>query len=177
MALLAVAPGDRAAPAEEPSLDASGLPAPAWQTDPALAEQWRRLTGRYIFQRACVDCHDWGPDRLSRAGWEGYLDGFPGNHEPGVAKLYRDLTAQFLPGDMVPNADQRTGALATFLLSAAPETAAAEPAEEAAPWDGLPRVGDPVPDFRLVDLAGRGHSPAAYRGKQRLVLVFSRAHW
>ncbi len=161
-------------------LDASGLPAPAWQTDPELAHQWRLLTGRYIYQRACVSCHEWGPEHLSRAGWEEYLAGFPAQHEPDVRRQYADLTAQFLPGKMVPDADQRTDALATFLLAAAPEAAASAAAGDGGagePWDGLPRVGEPVPDFRIVDLAGREHSPGTYRGSRHLVLVFSRAHW
>ncbi len=111
---------------------------------------------------------------MTRSEWKAYLEDFPGNHEPDVRKKYADLTAQFLPGKMVPNADQRTDALAAFLLSAAPAEDRAAPRE---PWDGLPGVGDPVPDFRLVDLAGREHSAAAYRGRKRLVLVFSRAHW
>ena len=45
----------------------------------------------------------------------------------------------------------------------------------AVPGPGLYNLRSP--DFRLVDLAGKEHSPATYRGHTRLVLVFSRAHW
>ena len=165
------------ASAEEAPRDASGLPAPAWQSDSALAERWRELTGRYIFQRACVDCHGFGPERLSRSEWETYLETFPAAHEPDVSRSYSDLTAQFLPGRMVPNDDQQTDALATFLLAAAPAIRVEGDAVAVTAWNGLPRVGDPVPNFRLVDLAGREHTPADYRGSRRLVLIFSRAHW
>jgi hypothetical protein len=158
--------------AEEPVLDASGLPAPAWQIDPQLAEKWRALTGKYIYQAACTTCHAWGPDHLDRNAWQSYLAEFPDVHEPDVRKEYADLTAQFTPGRMVPNLDQRTDALATFLLSDRdPEQSDQEP------WDGFPQVGDPAPDFEIVDLAGRRHNLADYRGKSKLVLVFSRAHW
>ncbi len=75
---------------------------------------------------------------------------------------------------MVPNRDQQADALTTFVLAEAPAQAGSEADE---PWEGLPRVGDPVPEFRIVDLDGREHSPDVYRGKQWLVLVFSRAHW
>ena len=70
--------------ADEPVLDASGLPVPAWQTDRALAAEWRELTGRFIYQRACTSCHGWGPDHLDRESWDSYLSEFPDNHEPDV---------------------------------------------------------------------------------------------
>lgn len=158
--------------ATEPVLDASGLPVPAWQTDPALATEWRELTGRYIFQRACTSCHSWGPDHFDRESWDIYLSEFPDNHEPDVKKEYGDLTAQFSPGKMVPNMDQRTDALTTFLLSSR-----VSDSSDAEPWDGFPKVGEVAPDFEIVDLAGMKHSLETYRGKKRLVLVFSRAQW
>jgi mono/diheme cytochrome c family protein len=161
------------APTERP-LDASGMPIPARQESPELAVEWRRFAGRYIFQRACTSCHGWGPAHFDPARWRSYLAEFPGNHEPDVREEYEDLTAQFSPGRMVPSLDQRTDALSSFLLAATP-TASAPDSDEA--WDGFPQVGDLAPDFSIVDLAGREHSPEAYRGKQRLVLVFSRAHW
>ena len=158
--------------ADEPVLDASGLPVPAWQTDRDLAMEWSKLTGRYIFQRACTSCHSWGPDHLDRQTWESYLSEFPDNHEPDVKRDFGDLTAQFTPGRMVPDMDQRTDALTTFLLSSPVSDAAGS-----GPWDGFPKVGELAPDFEIVDLAGRKHSLDVYRGKKRLVLVFSRAHW
>ena len=161
-----------ASAADEPVLDASGLPVPAWQTDRALAAEWRELTGRFIYQRACTSCHTWGPDHLDRERWDSYLSKFPDNHEPDVQKEYGDLTAQFTPGRMVPDMDQRADALTAFLLSShGSEFAGAEP------WDGFPKVGEPAPDFEIVDLEGRKHSLESYRGRKRLVLVFSRAHW
>jgi hypothetical protein len=157
---------------DDPVLDASGLPVPAWQTDSALATKWRGLAGRYVYQQACTSCHGWGPDHFDRPTWESYLSEFPDNHEPDVKRHYGDLTAQFTPGRMVPNMDQRTDALTTFLLS----SLASAPTEEE-PWDGFPKVGEAAPEFEIVDLMGRKHSLETYLGKKRLVLVFSRAHW
>jgi hypothetical protein len=39
------------------------------------------------------------------------------------------------------------------------------------------RVGEPPPNFRLPDAAGRPVSLADYRGKKPVVLVFYRGHW
>ncbi len=39
------------------------------------------------------------------------------------------------------------------------------------------RVGEPPPDFTLIDAAGRPMSLAEYRGKKPVVLVFYRGYW
>ena len=39
------------------------------------------------------------------------------------------------------------------------------------------RVGAPPPDFTLKDAAGRPVSPADYRGRKPVVLVFYRGYW
>ena len=39
------------------------------------------------------------------------------------------------------------------------------------------RVGEPAPDFTLLDAAGRPVSLADYRGKKPVVLVFYRGYW
>jgi hypothetical protein len=39
------------------------------------------------------------------------------------------------------------------------------------------RVGAPPPDFTLLDAAGRPVSPADYRGRKPVVLVFYRGYW
>ena len=82
-----------AALSQEPALDPSGLPAPAWYSDKELGLKWERLTGKYIFQRFCTECHSWGPQKFTRAEWSEYLESFPGNHAPPVSRTYSDLTA------------------------------------------------------------------------------------
>jgi hypothetical protein len=156
--------------------DPSGLRPPAWYEDSELGEKWNQLTGRYIFERSCTSCHKWGPDHWSRPDWETYLEGFPGNHEPDVAKAYSDLTAMFQPVKMVPNAAQRTSTLREFLLASAPDSTPPE-SERIAPYESLPKVGDSAPDFEIVDTEGHRHRVSEYKGKEQLVLVFSRAHW
>ena len=39
------------------------------------------------------------------------------------------------------------------------------------------RVGEPAPDFSLLDAAGRPVALADYRGKKPVVLVFYRGYW
>ena len=160
----------------EESLDPTGLPGPAWYTDPETAAVWKRLTGEYIYQRSCTSCHTWGPNRLTRAEWDEYLHGFPGNHEPDVGDTYEDLTAQFQPADSVPSRSQQHEALRAFLLEAAPSAPVPEGDRDAV-YEGFPAVGDPAPDFEIVDIEGHRHSLADYRGRKRLIVVFSRAHW
>lgn len=63
---------------------ADSIPPAAWQLDGELASKWKHLTGKYIFQVACVPCHNWGPEHLSRIQWERYLKDFPANHKPDV---------------------------------------------------------------------------------------------
>ncbi len=156
--------------------DPSGFQPPAWYDDPELGATWKRFTGRYIFERTCTSCHAWGPDYWSRAQWHEYLEGFPGNHEPPVSREYSDLTAMFRPANYVPNAAQLNDTLKEFLLSEAPESTGSA-AARLAPYKSLPKVGDPAPDFEIVDIEGHRHRVSEYRGKKQLVLVFSRAHW
>ena len=156
--------------------DPSGLQPPAWYGDPELGTTWKRFTGRYIFERTCTSCHVWGPKYWSRAQWQDYLEGFPENHEPAVSQDYSDLTAMFRPANYVPSGAQRNDTLREFLLSEAPDSTGSE-AERLAPYESLPKVGDPAPDFEIVDIGGHRHRISDYRGKKQLVLVFSRAHW
>jgi len=39
------------------------------------------------------------------------------------------------------------------------------------------RLGEPPPDFTLIDAAGRSTSLAAYRGRKPVILVFYRGYW
>ncbi len=181
--VLAVAPGSSgltlaAAAGEEAKeeKDPSGFQPPAWYSDPELGTTWTRFTGRYIFELTCTSCHTWGPDYWSRDQWQAYLGGFPGNHEPAVSRDYADLTAMFRPANYVPNATQLDDSLKEFLLSEAPESTGSE-VERLAPYKSLPKVGDPAPDFEIVDIEGHRHRISEYRGNKQLVLVFSRAHW
>ena len=156
--------------------DPTGFQPPAWYSQPELGTLWKRFTGRYIFQRTCTSCHQWGPDYWSRTQWQAYFEEFPERHEPPVSRDYADLTAMFRPADYVPDQAQRSNALREFLLWEAPERTGSE-LERLAPYDGLPKVGDPAPDFEIVDVEGHRHRVSEYRGKKQLVLVFSRAHW
>ena len=171
---LALAVSLRAGAAEEK--DPTGLQPPAWYNDPELGTRWNRFTGRYIFERTCTSCHFWGPDYWTRSKWKEFLEEFPGNHEPAVAEEYSDLTGMFQPSESVPNATQLTDTLKEFLLSAAPDAAQPQ-AKRLALFESLPKVGDPAPDFEIVDIEGHHHRVSEYRGKKQLVLVFSRAHW
>lgn len=163
-------------PGAQEETDPSGFQPPAWYDDPELGATWKRFTGRYIFERTCTSCHAWGPEYWSRAQWQEYLERFPGNHEPPVSREYSDLTAMFRPANYVPNAAQLNDTLKEFLLSEAPESTGSA-AARLAPYKSLPKVGDPAPDFEIVDIEGHRHRVSEYRGKKQLVLVFSRAHW
>ena len=168
-----------AAPAAGAALedtDPTGLGPPAWYDDPELGAEWKRFTGRYIFERSCTSCHRWGPNYRSRAQWRAYLERFPENHEPRVSRTYSDLTAMFRPANYVPSPAQRNDTLMEFLLSEAPDSTGSE-AERLAPYESLPKVGDVAPDFEIVDIEGHRHRVSEYRGEKQLVLVFSRAHW
>jgi hypothetical protein len=160
----------------EEETDPTGLRAPAWYDDAELGAQWNRFTGRYIFERTCTSCHRWGPGYWSRSQWKGYLEAFPGNHEPAVSEKYDDLTAMFQPANYVPSSTQRTDTLREFLLSEAPHTSPDE-ARRLAPFESLPKTGEAAPDFEIVDVEGHRHRVSDYLGKKQLVLVFSRAHW
>src|SRR5207249_8891043 len=95
------------------------IPPAAWQRgDARLAEKWELLTGRFIYQRACTSCHTWGPAYWPRIRWEEYLKAFPGNHQPDVVERYKDLTAMFDAGKMVPTVKQEGDALTKFILAA-----------------------------------------------------------
>jgi hypothetical protein len=39
------------------------------------------------------------------------------------------------------------------------------------------RLGEPAPDFMLIDAAGRPTSLADYRGRKPVILVFYRGYW
>ena len=156
--------------------DPSGYQPPAWYDDPELGTTWKRFTGRYIFERTCTSCHQWGPNYWPRAQWQAYLDGFPKNHEPSVSQDYSDLTAMFRPANYVPSKAQRTDSLAEFLLSEAPDSTGSE-TKRLAPYESLPKVGDLAPDFEIVDVEGHRHRVSEYREKKQLALVFSRANW
>src|SRR5712692_10278249 len=86
------------------STESSTISPPAWQSgDETLARKWKEITGRYIFQQACTECHNWGPNYWPRSRWETYLTDFPANHKPDVRERYRDLTGMFEMTKMVPN--------------------------------------------------------------------------
>jgi len=156
--------------------DPTGFQPPGWYDDPELTTTWKRFTGRYIYERTCTSCHRWGPSYWPRAQWQAYLEGFPDNHEPAVSRDYSDLTAMFQPANYVPSMAQRADTLMEFVLSEAPDSTGSE-AERLAPYESLPKVGDPAPDFEIVDVGGHRHRVSEYRGKKQLVLVFSRANW
>ncbi|MCI0745252.1 MAG: hypothetical protein L0Y58_07595 [Verrucomicrobia subdivision 3 bacterium] len=153
------------------------IPPAAWQRgDPALADKWKTITGRFIYQQACTECHSWGPDYWPRRKWEAYLKGFPQNHQPDVRDRYKDLTAMFAPGKMVPNLAEERDALATFILSAAPPAELPKQRRDAR-FHTLPEVGQAAPNFAITDAQGRRLQLSDFKDKRALVLVFSRAHW
>jgi len=157
--------------------DRDVIPPAAWQRgDEALARKWEQLTGKYIFRLACTSCHKWGPDYWPRSRWEEYLRSFPGNHQPDVREHYKDLTAMFDAGKMVPTSKQEQDALTKFILAAAPMRESPK-AEREKPFEGFPAVGLAAPDFVITDVQGRKWALSELKDKQALVLVFSRAHW
>lgn len=160
-----------------PLFAAESIPPAAWQRgDERLAEKWQQLTGKFIYQQACTSCHKWGPDYWPSSRWAEYLKEFPGNHQPDVRSKYKDLTAMFDVGKAVPTLKQEEAALTKFILAAAPPRDLSK-AEREKPFEGFPEVGTAAPDFSIADLQGRNFSLAQLKGKQALVLVFSRAHW
>ncbi len=152
------------------------VPPAAWQRgDAGLATKWELLTGKFIYQRACTSCHTWGPAYWPRSRWEAYLKAFPGEHQPDVVERYKDLTAMFDAGKMVPTLKPEGDALTKFIMAAAPSGEA--PAERLKPFEGFPEVGKAAPDFSITDVRGRAFSLAQLKDKKAFVLVFSRAHW
>jgi len=152
----------------------------AWQMDDKLGEKWQELTGRFIFQRSCLSCHTRGPAAYARTKWQETLGTFPDDtHNDLLPEEYRDLTAMFSYGSMMPNDQSRTQALRTFLQRHAPATAAEESAPDSLrSVDLLPQVGDEAPPFSIVDVDGVTHDLDVYAQKgESLILVFSRAHW
>src|SRR5439155_1629834 len=85
--------------------------------DARLAEKWQLLTGKFIYQRACTSCYTWGPAYWPRSQWKEYLKAFPGNHQPDVVERYKDLTAMFDAGKMVPTLKQEGDALTRLKTS------------------------------------------------------------
>lgn len=164
-------------PAKSPSRNETPIPPPAWQRgDAALAAKWRQLTGRYIYQRACTECHAWGPDYWPRSRWENYFKSFPENHAPDVRNRYKDLTAMFDVGKAVPTLKQEEDALTRFVLESAPSSEL-PPAQRERKFSGFPEIGAPAPDFAIIDVQGRKLALSQFKDKRALVLVFSRAHW
>ena len=149
----------------------------AWQMDEKLGEKWRELTGRFIFQRSCLPCHPRGPAAYPRTKWQETLETFPDDtHKDLLPEEYKDLTAMFSYGSMMPNNLARTRALRTFLQRYA--TAEDSATDSLKAVDLLPRVGNAAPPFSIVDVDGVTHDLDVYAQKgESLILVFSRAHW
>lgn len=147
----------------------------AWQADEKLGDKWTVLTGRFIFQRTCLDCHQEGPSTFTRDEWEKNLQGFPGRMHPQLPKFYSDLTAAFGYGRMVPKGSDRLEAVTQFLLQTAPK--AQDPDRDFEEVDLFPSVGKVAPDFEIQDSKGSTFQLKSLKGKKNLVLVFSRAHW
>ena len=160
-----------------PVFGAEPIPPAAWQRgDEALAKKWEQLTGKYMFQQACTSCHKWGPAYWPRSRWADYLKGFPANHEPDVRDRYKDLTAMFDTGKMVPTLEQEQDALTKFVLGAAPPQELPK-TERETPFQAFPGVGSRAPEFSVTDVQGRKFALSQLADKKALVLVFSRAHW
>lgn len=146
----------------------------AWQADEKLGDKWAVITGRFIFQRTCLDCHQDGPSAFTREEWQRGLQGFPGPMHPELPAFYSDFTAMFSYGRMVPNGSGRLEALTKFLLQAAPKD---DSQKEYGEVNLLPAVGEAAPDFEIKDSKGSTFQLKSLQGKKNLVLVFSRAHW
>lgn len=147
----------------------------AWQADEKLRDKWAAITGRFIFQRTCLDCHQEGPSAFTREEWQRNLQGFPGAMHPELPAFYSDLTAMFSYGRMVPKGSERLEAVTKFLLQAAPKVYDSE--KEYGEVNLLPAVGEAAPDFEIKDSKGSTFRLKSLKGKKNLVLVFSRAHW
>lgn len=145
----------------------------AWQKDNELAEKWSRITGRYIFQRVCLECHT-GAAELTRSQWNERLADFPPDGHPELPKLYKDLTAVFAHRRMVPDEQGRQVALRAFLLAAAPTEDSERSYDQV---DLLPDVGDTAPEFTIKDVNGAELSLEKFKGQRNVLLVFSRADW
>ncbi len=160
---------------ESNSIDS--IPPPAWQSgNSTLAAKWLQVTGTYIFQQACTSCHTWVPHYWPRNRWEDYLSEFPGNHEPDVGDTYADLTAMFGVGAQVPTTSEQLDALGAFILAAAPLVEPSQDQREKK-FHGVPEVGEQAPGFSIADIQGRKFTLSQFKGKNPLILVFSRAHW
>ena len=167
-------------PAPATSKDKTFAGKTAWQMDEKFELKWQEITGRFIFQRACLGCHEQGPAAFTRAEWKQKLEGFPDEeHDELLPEEFEDLTAMFSYGRMMANNQARYQSLETFLLKHAPEKRVAEPGEDLKDAvDLLPIVGQVAPDFSIVDTQGKKHTLKSYiQNKEALILVFSRAHW
>lgn len=148
--------------------------ATAWQKDDELGEKWARITGRYIFQRACLECHSGGAAEYTRSQWSEKLADFPPDGHPELPRLYTDLTAVFAHRRMVPDEQGRQTALQAYLLATAPTEDTARSYDEV---DLLPDIGEKAPDFTITDVNGVELSLEKFKGQRNVLLVFSRADW
>lgn len=157
-----------------PCLAQRQVEATAWQSDDELGEKWARITGRYIFQRVCLECHSGGAAELTRSQWSELLTDFPPDGHPELPRLYKDLTAVFAHRRMAPDEQGRQDSLKAFLLAIAPTENSARSYDEV---DLLPAVGDTAPDFTIKDVNGVELSLEKFKGQRNVLLVFSRADW
>lgn len=146
----------------------------AWQADDKLRDKWMAITGRFIFHRACLDCHQEGTSAFTRQEWQRGLQGFPGPMHPQLPEFYSDLTAMFGYGRMVPDDSGRLDALTQFILQA---TSQNDSKKEYGEVNLFPAVGEAAPAFEIKDSKGLMFQLKSLQGKKNLVLVFSRAHW
>jgi hypothetical protein len=152
----------------------------AWQSERKLGKNWEEITGRFIFQRTCLTCHTQGPASYTRTEWMETLETFPDETHSGILPPeFKDLTAMFSYGRMMPDDHARVEALRTFLSRQAEEViVAVSKTHSQEPVDLFPRVGESAPEFAITDVAGKTHTLEHYASKgETLVLVFSRAHW
>ena len=157
-----------------PCLAQRQVEATAWQSDDELGAKWARITGRYIFQRTCLECHSGGPAEYTRSQWSEKLADFPPDGHPELPRLYKDLTAVFAHRRMVPDEQGRQDSLQAFLLATAPTENSARSDDDV---DLLPDVGDTAPDFTIKDVNGVELSLKKFKGQRNVLLVFSRADW
>lgn len=152
----------------------------AWQLDEGLGKKWEEVTGRFIFQRTCLSCHDQGPAACSKSEWTEKLKDFPDEvHAELLPKEFGDLTAMFSYGHMMASDLARYQSLQAFLLSAAPDRVMVESQEESKDTvDLFPAIGQAAPEFSIVDTDGEAHTLTGYiQDNKALILVLSRAHW